>query len=112
MVSTWHKWRKVSTLPDVSEDLPNKYFAAMGNFGNNSPVPGMMGGNMGQMGDATANTQMENKRGPGGMGMQQQNIPTGPGHHNVRGGFRGRGRGGLAIRGRGGNGGSDRVASS
>lgn len=61
----------------------------MGNFGNGSPVPGMMG-----MGEGS-NGQMDKR---GAMG----NVPTGPGHHNVRGGFRGRGRGGMAVRGRGG----------
>ncbi|KAJ9119634.1 hypothetical protein QFC22_003343 [Naganishia vaughanmartiniae] len=69
----------------------------MGNFGNNSPVPGMMGMNMGQMGEAVPNNN-EIKRGP----VQQQAVPTGPGFHHMRGGFRGRGRG-IAIRGRGGN---------
>jgi hypothetical protein len=59
----------------------------MGNFGNNSPAPGMMGDGV--------NPQMD-KRGP------QAGIPTGPGY-NMRGGFRGRGRGGPALRGRGGN---------
>ena len=61
----------------------------MANFGNGSPVPGIMG-----MGDGS--------NGRAGMGMQQ-NVPTGPGHHNIRGGFRGRGRGALAVRGRGGS---------
>ncbi|KAJ9094488.1 hypothetical protein QFC21_006027 [Naganishia friedmannii] len=69
----------------------------MGNFGSNSPVPGMMGMNMGQMGEAIPNNN-EIKRGP----VQQQTVPTGPGFHHMRGGFRGRGRG-IAIRGRGGN---------
>lgn len=59
----------------------------MGNFGNNSPAPGMMGDGV--------NPQMD-KRGP------QPGVPTGPGY-NMRGGFRGRGRGGPALRGRGGN---------
>ena len=43
----------------------------------------------------------DGSNGRAGMGMQQ-NVPTGPGHHNIRGGFRGRGRGALAVRGRGG----------
>lgn len=63
--------------------------AAMGNFGNNSPVPGMMG--------EGANTQMDKR-------VPQAGVPTGPGYNNMRGGFRGRGRGGPALRGRGGNG--------
>jgi hypothetical protein len=79
----------VSSFDAVSRRVLTS-LVAMGNFGNGSPVPGMMG-----MGDSS-NGQMDKR---GGM---QQNIPTGPGHHNVRGGFRGRGRGGMSVRGRGG----------
>lgn len=76
-------------VPDFPRRVLMELLAAMGNFGNGSPVPGMV-----SIGDGS--------NGRGGMGMQQ-NVPTGPAQHTMRGGFRGRGRGALAVRGRGGS---------